>query len=438
MGSFMGSSGSNLRMPGFLLATRPWWGAIFVATFVLCMLPLFFSSATSKFVYDEPYHIQVMSMVLQNGRLPSPHECWECYQPPLYYALGAGLFSWIGDSNPELILHGLSFLLFLVFQIFGVKTFLLARWPAAIEFFAIAVFCLWPAGVVHVFRIGNDAPLFAFWGATLFFFLRSGSDQAKPNDCRWGTLFAVLAVLTKGNAIILVIGCTVALILPDLGPVSRPWKQKRIWLGGLAICMTIWLALLLRNQRGWPVANNVELIRDNPAILTTPTLHHLLGFDLFAYFREAYTHAWVDRGGRQFVLNFMLKTSLFGEFSTDSTGHATLLLALAAILLLWLASILWALFDLFRTRNETIRFNCIFVALCVAGIWANRIIIPAAPSADFRYVYPVLIPATMLVAERMKSLKTGRLRDRLSISFAALSTIFALLSVASWYFLTTG
>ena len=33
--------------------------------------------------------------------------------------------------------------------------------------------------------------------------------------------------------------------------------------------------------------------------------------------KKVFTSSWVDDGGRQYFWNYLLKTSLFGEFDTD-------------------------------------------------------------------------------------------------------------------------
>jgi hypothetical protein len=38
--------------------------------------------------YDD--HYQPVRIILREGRLPSAADCWECYQPPLYYVISAG------------------------------------------------------------------------------------------------------------------------------------------------------------------------------------------------------------------------------------------------------------------------------------------------------------------------------------------------------------
>lgn len=41
--------------------------------------------------YDD--HFTPIRMLLRDGRLPRPHECWQCYQPPLFYLISGGVFT---------------------------------------------------------------------------------------------------------------------------------------------------------------------------------------------------------------------------------------------------------------------------------------------------------------------------------------------------------
>lgn len=41
--------------------------------------------------YDN--HYEPVQFILANGKIPSAADCWECYQPPLYYVVSAALCS---------------------------------------------------------------------------------------------------------------------------------------------------------------------------------------------------------------------------------------------------------------------------------------------------------------------------------------------------------
>ncbi len=61
--------------------------------------------------FDAPAHLEYVRTVLERGHLPLANEGWEMYQPPLYYAVSAGLLKATGhvrlDDSGVAILRGL-------------------------------------------------------------------------------------------------------------------------------------------------------------------------------------------------------------------------------------------------------------------------------------------------------------------------------------------
>ena len=43
--------------------------------------------------YDAPAHAGYLLTLIEEGRLPHPMEGWATFHPPLYYVLGAGVWS---------------------------------------------------------------------------------------------------------------------------------------------------------------------------------------------------------------------------------------------------------------------------------------------------------------------------------------------------------
>lgn len=66
---------------------------------------------SARWGFDASSHQEYIRVVLTEGRLPLADEGWEMYQPPLYYALAAGLLRLAGhtrlDGGSIEILHGL-------------------------------------------------------------------------------------------------------------------------------------------------------------------------------------------------------------------------------------------------------------------------------------------------------------------------------------------
>src|SRR5690606_10023702 len=65
---------------------------------------------------------------------------------------------------------------------------------------ASAAVCLWPAGVIHSIRIGNDIPLYTFYALAFYYTVRWWQSR-KNNLLLYASLWASLALLTKSNAL---------------------------------------------------------------------------------------------------------------------------------------------------------------------------------------------------------------------------------------------
>jgi hypothetical protein len=64
-----------------------WWGIIGVG--IVLRLTLWWVNPPNN-TFDD--HLEPIAYYLNEHRRPAPGVCWECYQPPLYYLLAAGLY----------------------------------------------------------------------------------------------------------------------------------------------------------------------------------------------------------------------------------------------------------------------------------------------------------------------------------------------------------
>lgn len=103
---------SRQRTPGplrgrealvILLAVAALWGALFWNDRQL----------SARWGFDSQGHLEYLRAVLEDRRLPLADQGWEMFQPPLYYALAAGLLRLTGhatlDESSLVWLHGLGF-----------------------------------------------------------------------------------------------------------------------------------------------------------------------------------------------------------------------------------------------------------------------------------------------------------------------------------------
>jgi hypothetical protein len=117
-----------------------------------------------------------------------------------------------------------------------------------------------------------------------------------------------------------------------------------------------------------------------------------LWFDIKMFVTHPYASSWADDTGRQYFWNFALKSALLGSFEFDGAALSNLaelmafsLLAIVGVTALGLA----------REKREWEAEAPLWstLALCMASLAALRVSVPMACSNDFRYVWPVAVPA---------------------------------------------
>ncbi|MGH0032559.1 MAG: hypothetical protein ACQGVC_22435, partial [Myxococcota bacterium] len=57
--------------------------------------------------YDAPGHADYMFTLRAEGRLPHPYQGWSTFHPPVYYVLGAGVWSLLEPLGPRAVVAGI-------------------------------------------------------------------------------------------------------------------------------------------------------------------------------------------------------------------------------------------------------------------------------------------------------------------------------------------
>ena len=108
----MNSAGSSL-LDRIRRRNRPiLWSLLAAALFLRILLAV---DCPTPFGYVYDYYHEGVELMYSKGRLPIAEDCWQCYHPPLYYALGLpfyavgrGLASDPDDDGPDWGLRGLT------------------------------------------------------------------------------------------------------------------------------------------------------------------------------------------------------------------------------------------------------------------------------------------------------------------------------------------
>lgn len=377
--------------------------------------------------YDVWGHTEYIEYLVHHWTLPKIHQGWQTYQPPLYYFLAATCYKILNlfhITAPGEIWRYLQLLsLFLYMGFLGVALKILDRAIAklpglpeanqatastanspflkqkrsrkVIGYIAFALIVFWPSGIMHSVRLGNDVLLYLFFGLSLLYLLKW---HEEGSDCNLylGFSFATLGVMTKSNALPLyVLFGLILLIRFFKAHLRKVAILGLILLLGLGIAFGRTLAEKTQDPSGNLMVANLNGL--SPGLKVENKLQNYLHFDWKVYFNEPYTYTWEDKGGRQFFWNFLLKSSLFGEFSFDRPWNNRFMIALSLLLLLLIFYTISSL----ALMGPYGKGHWIYIATLVVLVLASmafRFIAPYSCSNDFRYVLPLIIPFGSLFA----------------------------------------
>ncbi|MEC5397267.1 hypothetical protein [Uliginosibacterium sp. H1] len=383
-------------------------------------------------------HIGYVEWVATHLALPAPNAGWTYYHPPLYYIVGALAWKWaacFGIPAPE-TLQALSLALWLVFLAgsAGVLNMML-RDRAGLALLATAAIAAWPAGILHSVRLSNDAAYYAIAGAAAYYLVRWWRRQQGGDLWAFAVLTA-LGLLAKTNAIVLVAAGGLLLLWrvwhPQAGRRGRAFGQ----LVGFSLVAATGLALSLADNvyyylqgltPGWLVSNAGWL---SPELKVPVDALHMLGMDVHTFLTQPWIRAYEDASGRGYFWNYLLRSSLSGEFDFPAPVQRDIALmwgwGLLALLVLGAVGAARGGWQALAGRSSTVYRHAPLIllgVLAIASLMSLRVQAPYAPSNDFRYVMPMLLPFLLLCV------RSGRIACWLLAGFIVSSAWFFLVPV---------
>lgn len=392
-------------------------GFILAAGLVACTVYL---SQTDSFtrtfdVYEGGGHRDYIHYLIEHQSFPLASEGWEYHQPPLYYSFAALVKVLLVEevAGDDRWAQWLALWLWLIFLWASLAALRLAfrAHPRALLLASLAL-CLWPSGIVHSIRIGNDVPLYAFYALGFFFTLRwwrSGASRMLA----WAAFWAACALLTKSNALALwaVLGCLWFLrtIRHGRGFIHMPWRRSQalhsvvIWGGFFVVAVALNLGdnvwhYIKGDSADWLLSNVSTTI--NPGLKVENKPLNYLVFDVVTYLQYPFISTWDDQYGRQYFWNFLLRSSLSSEFFYYGTELVYWGKINGVLLLLMLAGQVYYSVTHNAVLNNRARIRGLYRAMpwLLAIVFplllllAYRIKVPLSCNTDFRYVYMMLVP----------------------------------------------
>jgi hypothetical protein len=379
--------------------------------------------------YDLVYyggHLDYIKYVATHWQLPVSNSGWETHQPPLYYISGAIVYK-IANTlliNHQIALQILSLAYFTVFLIVGVLILRILCQNKWMLLTCTALLAFWPSGIIHAIRIGNDVLYYMLSVIAMYFLLRWLVDK-NSKYFYLAALFVALTITTKLDGLIMV-GVFVCVCLLPLGRnvrtlvsgdqlnncFERPFAITHV----LHLCLKealtaecirkalffiviITLACYISLFRGISIAlqdHKYDLLVSNisqndSGLYVGNSLCNYICFNMKIYINQPFTDTRKDVDGRQYFFNFFLKSMLFGEFKFPITAQQFLAKLLSILLLQMIAFLFIGIGDIRKITSYHVIMLLWLILSFIALIYV-RYRYPVSGFADFRYIFPAIIP----------------------------------------------
>lgn len=393
--------------------------------------------------YDGPVQLEYIRYVATHGKPPPPAQCLICHHPPLYYFLAAGVLRFFEITRLAPATVGLqifSLLLFMVLLAFAVKTMLRFTHEKRLLHLATALVVFWPYSVLLSVRVHNDALAGTLMAAALYYTVRFHQDDT-PRDILLAGTFTALGLATKSSTVVMV---ALLLSVVALKLVQKPNRLRILQRAG-AVCLMFAAALTFN-----------AVTREPPASAKSRDLcHRVLGnacdigrhqwvgnesynylyIDARSFLKEPYLIAEKDGSGRELFWNNLVKTSLFGTHNRvpDIETSYEVNRNVAGIMngLLFVMTGYLGIGFAFASKPAARKYGILIGAVgsCVAFMIAFRAMIPAPHHTDFRHIFVVLVPMTLLYVTvvghaRSRGLALEWVGRFLAMAFVALSIFY--------------
>lgn len=347
-------------------------------------------------------HYDYIQHIVNNKEIPPPNKGWTYFHPPLYYA-SAAFISAPAEAlalDNTLLLQSFSIFCWIVFLMSAAATLKVSITHSPSSLMAgTALLMMWPSGIIHSVRLGNDVAFYAIYGIAFFAtLLWWRSDQRKYLFI--SATFCLLGLLVKSNALIICACLGLCIAFRFFQAPGGHARIRKINDAVIAICFFIiglvasFATRIYFYQQGkldsWLVSNSGALTHQ----LAVPNdLKSYIPMDISTFLYHPYTSPWDDSLGRLNFWNYFFSSSLTGEFTFKDAVASGFAIALGVLLLTLLLLAFYRLVCLrwFNLEHQKSAFPfAITLFLFISGLMYLRFSAPFACSGDFRYVLPVL------------------------------------------------
>lgn len=398
--------------------------------------------------YDGSAQLEYIRFIADHGYLPPSDGCWICHHPPLYYIV-AGVVRYLAafmkyDLFIERSIQSVSLFSMLVFIIYGLRSVRLFHKGALPLFSSLLLLALWPYSIVNSVRVHNDILFYALFSVFLFHFLRYYRTR-KESDRAFASVSVALGLLTKSSAIIgalLFYLMEVYLFLRERKK-KRSTTRRRLVFLLLPVLSLLLVQLVInplrnnQNTKATGILGSAYNVNQSHFVNNGPSAY--LTMNLKSYFTEPFVIAKYDGFGRNHYWNHLLKSSLFGthnhgpDFETSYRIHIEIAMIVSILLIGFVVGSLAGSVTYGKKSALVYRPVLLTVLLFLSSHMVFKMMIPAPHHNDFRLIYPVMIPLSILYFRAPGMVGRGKVGGFagkvLPVFFYGLTFVFVFLSL---------
>lgn len=338
-------------------------------------------------------HLAYFQYMFSSWKLPGFNQCWECYQPPLFYYLVASLSRLVGEELlyifPILIsvCSSLVYLLIL-YRIFHTRYLI---WSSSLVF-------LLPGLLIAEVAFNNDSLAILFSALAIYFGVIWLESRDFTNLIITSILIG-LGLLTKLT--LLPIAAWWLTLLGVCCLRKRSHFKQAFVSGGIIFLISapyIWIRWLETDT--FELTGNITSL--NGALAVTNSIQTFLSFDLLSLLERPYIHPWQNDFHRESFFEYLFLSGIF----TENWQFKNIQFSQISVALL-LLSLLLSLWFLLAFPKRIFPRQLSFIALTgvlVLSLAINRIVHPFSACNNFRLIAALAIPVAVLFGSILPSM----------------------------------
>ncbi len=391
------------------------------------------------------------------GQLPDHHidasSIYQFYHPPLN-AFIQGMFMRLCEivipvesltSSIEMLFIDCQilscFYMFLT-SVFFAKTILKTKLSNGSKILAIAICCLYPRLIQLSGQLNNDALCICMSAIAFYFFYKWYLDHHSFSSIMLAGLFIGLAMMAKLSGAIICVGIAIVFIIEFVKAIR---KKGQISLGRLTsqyllflvICapLGLWFQFyshyvyglpfnfvfnnlnssLFTGTRDWVLTNKPTSItsydNNNSGLIYENSLYNIfirfiLPIDFTEFFSISGNVFFCSAFNNYNVLSYALRSSIFGEF-TYWNGEIFGVFAVISLYVVYFLLIIYLVYALVKRNKigqDGMASLFIFLGIIVMFLYL-QMSMPYGCSMDFRYIVPIILPASILLGKANDTFK---------------------------------